>query len=56
MQEIMELVTPRLVLRQWRDSDFAPFAALNGDPRVMACFPAALSRDASDAMASAAAA
>jgi RimJ/RimL family protein N-acetyltransferase len=51
MQEIMELVTSRLVLRQWRDSDFAPFAALNGDPRVMAYFPAALSREASDAMA-----
>ncbi|KAB8049023.1 GNAT family N-acetyltransferase [Janthinobacterium rivuli] len=51
MQQIMELVTPRLVLRQWRDSDLAPFAALNADPRVMACFPAPLARDASDAMA-----
>lgn len=51
MQEIMELVTPRLVLRQWRDSDLAPFAALNADARVMAYFPASLSRDASDAMA-----
>lgn len=51
MQEIMELVTPRLVLRQWHDSDLPPFAALNADPRVMACFPAPLSREASDAMA-----
>ncbi|OEZ49314.1 hypothetical protein JAB1_25040 [Janthinobacterium sp. MP5059B] len=51
MQEIIELMTPRLVLRQWRDSDLAPFAALNADPRVMAYFPTALSRDASDAMA-----
>ncbi|MGK5043902.1 GNAT family N-acetyltransferase [Janthinobacterium sp. GB1R12] len=51
MQAIIELATPRLLLRQWRDSDLPPFAALNADPRVMAYFPAALSRDASDAMA-----
>ncbi|APA70990.1 GNAT family N-acetyltransferase [Janthinobacterium sp. 1_2014MBL_MicDiv] len=51
MQEIMELVTPRLLLRQWRDSDLAPFAALNADPRVMEYFPSTLSREASDAMA-----
>lgn len=51
MQEIITLETPRLLLRQWRDSDVAPFAALNADPRVMACFPATLTRDASDAMA-----
>ena len=50
MQEIMELMTPRLVLRQWRDSDLPLFAALNADPRAMACFPAPLSREASDAM------
>ena len=51
MQEIIELETPRLLLRQWRDSDLAPFAALNADPRVMEFFPATLSREASDAMA-----
>ncbi|MDN2680556.1 GNAT family N-acetyltransferase [Janthinobacterium sp. SUN033] len=51
MQQIIELTTPRLLLRQWRDSDLPPFAALNGDPRVMACFPATLSREASDAVA-----
>ncbi|PJC96885.1 GNAT family N-acetyltransferase [Janthinobacterium sp. BJB1] len=51
MQEIMELDTPRLLLRQWRDSDLAPFAALNADPRVMEFFPSTLSREASDAMA-----
>ena len=31
----MELSTPRLLLRQWRDDDLAPFAALNADPEVM---------------------
>lgn len=51
LQTIMELHTPRLLLRQWRDSDLAPFAALHADPRVMACFPATLSREASDALA-----
>ncbi|AYM78800.1 N-acetyltransferase [Janthinobacterium agaricidamnosum] len=51
MQAIIELATPRLLLRQWRDSDLAPFAALNADPRVTAYFPTALSRNASDAMA-----
>ncbi|MGO4329990.1 GNAT family N-acetyltransferase [Cupriavidus sp. 2TAF22] len=45
------LETARLRLRQWRDADFAPFAALNADPLVMACFPAPLERAASDAMA-----
>ncbi len=30
------LVTPRLVLRQWRDDDIAPFAAICADPAVMA--------------------
>ena len=47
----MEPETPRLLLRQWRDADFAPFAALNADPRVMEYFPAPLSRAQSDAMA-----
>src|SRR5215470_17360821 len=41
--------TERLVLRRWRDSDRAPFAALNADPRVMEFFPALLSRGESDA-------
>jgi ribosomal-protein-alanine N-acetyltransferase len=39
------------VLRPWRDEDLAPFARLNGDPRVMEHFPAALSREQSDALA-----
>jgi RimJ/RimL family protein N-acetyltransferase len=41
--------TERLVLRPWRDEDRAPFAALNADPRVMAHFPATLTRAESDA-------
>ena len=45
-----ELRTPRLSLRRWRDSDLAPFAAINADPQVMRWFPAALDRGESDAM------
>jgi RimJ/RimL family protein N-acetyltransferase len=46
-----ELSTPRLVLRQWRDDDFEPFARLNADPAVMRYFPHALSRAHSDELA-----
>jgi len=46
---IIEIKTSRLLLRQWRDSDFAPFAAMNADPRVMEFFPALLTRQESDA-------
>jgi len=45
------LPTDRLLLRRWRPSDRAPFAALNADPEVMRWFPVTLSRDASDALA-----
>jgi RimJ/RimL family protein N-acetyltransferase len=48
---IIEFETERLRLRQWRDSDREPFAALNADARVMEFFPALLSRAESDAMA-----
>ncbi|MFP5282948.1 MAG: GNAT family N-acetyltransferase [Actinomycetes bacterium] len=44
------LSTERLVLRGWRASDLAPFAALNADPLVMEHFPAPLTRDQSDAL------
>jgi RimJ/RimL family protein N-acetyltransferase len=44
--------TERLVLRQWRDEDLEPFAALNADAEVMRYFPAALDREQSDAMVS----
>ena len=46
-----ELRTQRLVLRQWRDDDLEPFAALNADPEVMHYFPSPLTRGQSDALA-----
>ena len=42
------LETPRLRLRDWREDDYEPFAALNADPRVMEHFPRTLSRNESD--------
>jgi ribosomal-protein-alanine N-acetyltransferase len=42
------LQTERLILRDWRDSDYEPFAQLNADPEVMRYFPAPLSRQESD--------
>lgn len=50
MTEVTTLHTERLVLRDWRDEDRAPFAALNDDPAVMEHFPSHLTREASDAM------
>jgi RimJ/RimL family protein N-acetyltransferase len=41
--------TERLVLRQWREADRDPFAALNADPVVMEHFPSTMTREASDA-------
>lgn len=51
MTVIIEPETKRLRLRQWRDSDYAPFAVLNADPRVMEHFPSTLDRAASDELA-----
>jgi ribosomal-protein-alanine N-acetyltransferase len=45
------LTTARLRLRQWREEDLAPFAALNADPQVMEFFPKVLTRAESDAVA-----
>jgi RimJ/RimL family protein N-acetyltransferase len=45
------MLTQRLLLREWRESDRPPFAALNGDPRVMQFMPGALSREESDLLA-----
>jgi RimJ/RimL family protein N-acetyltransferase len=47
---LIEPITARLALRQWRDDDRVAFAALNTDPLVMEHFPAILSREQSDAM------
>lgn len=43
------LRTAHLILRPWRDSDRAPFAAMSADPQVMRHFPAPLDRAGSDA-------
>ena len=32
---MIELATPRLILRGWRDGDLDPLAAMNADPEVM---------------------
>lgn len=50
MSGVIEFETERLALRQWRDADKAPLAALNADPRVMQYFPARLDRAESDAL------
>jgi RimJ/RimL family protein N-acetyltransferase len=42
--------TPRLKLRQWQQSDYATFAAMNADPVVMEFFPRLLTRSQSDAL------
>ncbi|HVP46803.1 MAG TPA: GNAT family N-acetyltransferase [Bryobacteraceae bacterium] len=42
--------TNRLILRQWQESDRAPFASLNADPRVMEFMAGPLSRKESDGL------
>jgi ribosomal-protein-alanine N-acetyltransferase len=44
------LVTDRLILRRWRESDREPFARLNADPEVMRHFLRPLGRAESDAL------
>lgn len=46
-----ELVTARLVLRQWRPDDLDQFAAQSADPEVMRYFPSTHTREQSDALA-----
>jgi RimJ/RimL family protein N-acetyltransferase len=48
---VPELRTARLLLRDWRDADLEPFAALNADPEVMRHFRGTLSREQSDQFA-----
>jgi RimJ/RimL family protein N-acetyltransferase len=47
----MNLETERLLLRQWRPADRAPFAAMNADPVVMRHFPRPMTRAESDGLA-----
>ena len=51
MADPIEFETERLLLRQWVPADREPFAALNADSRVMAFFPARLTRAESDVIA-----
>jgi RimJ/RimL family protein N-acetyltransferase len=44
-----ELRTERLLLRRWREADFAPFRALNADAHVMRFFAGPQDAEASDA-------
>jgi RimJ/RimL family protein N-acetyltransferase len=45
----LSLRTPRLLLREWGDTDREPFAAISADPEVMAMLPPLPDRAASDA-------
>ncbi len=42
------IITERLILRPWKESDRALFAKLNADPEVMEFFPKTLTRSESD--------
>ncbi|WP_148588022.1 GNAT family N-acetyltransferase [Streptomyces sp. WAC01526] len=44
-----ELRTERLLLREWRESDLGPWAAMNADPEVRAHFPEVLTPEQSAA-------
>jgi RimJ/RimL family protein N-acetyltransferase len=46
-----DLRTERLLLRDWRESDLAPWAAMNADPEVRAYFPGVLTKEQSEASA-----
>ncbi len=45
-----KIETERLILREWRESDAAPFHAMSEDPRVMATLGPLMSRAESDAL------
>ncbi|WP_093384550.1 GNAT family N-acetyltransferase [Variovorax sp. OV329] len=44
----IEIISERLRLRQWKEDDREPYAALNVDPLVMRFFPGLQSRKGSD--------
>ena len=46
---VMTIHTPRLLLRQWRETDREPWAAMNADPEVMRHFPSTQTRAETDA-------
>lgn len=41
----MQLETPRLLLRRWREADLDPYTAMNADARVMEYFPRLLTKE-----------
>ncbi len=43
METLVQLETPRLLLRPWKNSDIAEMILLNQDPKVMEYFPATMS-------------
>ena len=43
------LETPRLILRDWQDSDLLPFTEMNADPKVMEYFVKPLTAEESSA-------
>ncbi len=45
---MIEIVTPRLRLREWKEEDKEPFFKLNSDPRVMKFMPKLLSKQESN--------
>lgn len=45
---MIEILTPRLKLREWKQEDKEPFFKLNSDPRVMKFMPKLLSKEESD--------
>lgn len=45
------LKTKRLILRPWKETDWAPFIAMNADSKVMEYFPSILSPQESDTLA-----
>lgn len=46
----MKIETSRLILREWKESDVAPFAQLNQDPLVMEFFPKTLTHAESQSL------
>jgi RimJ/RimL family protein N-acetyltransferase len=49
-RECPDLLTERLLLRPWQESDLAPFAAMNADPQVVEFLNGPLTRAESNAM------
>src|SRR5689334_8909987 len=45
--QVMKYIeTERLILRDWKDEDVAPFAQMNADPIIMEYFPRRLDEEA----------